>query len=378
MSEPVRGLGLSRYFFSEVVKPLVDRRFPALRYAAAMLGPGSEVLGYDDEMSTDHNWGPRVYLFLREDERSDCRHELDAFFRDNLPPKFRGFSTHFSEPDPSDNGTQLPVTAAGGPIRHKIAISTTSEFFETYLGADLRQDIEPEDWLTFPQQKLRTITSGEVFHDDIELGAMRERVRYYPRDVWLYLLASGWTRIGQEEHLMGRAGSVGDEIGAALIAARLVRDLMRLCFLMEREYAPYPKWFGTAFAQLRCASSLTGPLLGVVTADSWQTRERYLVDAYEFVASMHNSLGITAPISAKARLFFNRPFRVIALNGFADAIVAEIRDPSTRRILRRPLIGGVDQFSDSTDLVENSEFRAGLKRLTNSRQQRDEWARSSS
>ena len=66
-----------------------------------------------------------------------------------------------------------------------------------------------------------------------------DRFKYYPRDVWLYLMASGWNRIGQEEHLMGRAGLAGDEIGSALIGSRLVRDLMRLCFLMEQQYAPY-------------------------------------------------------------------------------------------------------------------------------------------
>jgi hypothetical protein len=72
---------------------------------------------------------------------------------------------------------------------------------------------------------------------------MRERLAYYPRDVWLYLLAAGWARIGQEEHLMGRAGTVGDEVGSALIGARLVRDIMRLAFIMERTYAPCAKWF---------------------------------------------------------------------------------------------------------------------------------------
>lgn len=45
---------------------------------------------------------------------------------------------------------------------------------------------------------LRTISTGPVFHDDVVLGIMRERFAYLPRDVWLYLLAAGWTRIGQE------------------------------------------------------------------------------------------------------------------------------------------------------------------------------------
>jgi hypothetical protein len=46
---------------------------------------------------------------------------------------------------------------------------------------------------------------------------------------------------------MPRAGFVGDELGSALIGSRLVRDIMNLCFLLEKQYAPYPKWFGTAF-----------------------------------------------------------------------------------------------------------------------------------
>lgn len=129
-----------------------------------------------------------------------------------------------------------------------VDITTAQRFIKDYLAFDLASEIEPADWLTFPEQKLRTISTGPVFHDEVGLGTMRERFAYFPRDVWLYLLAAGWTRIGQEEHLMGRAGTVGDELGSALIGARLVRDIMRLAFLMERTYAPYAKWFGTAFS----------------------------------------------------------------------------------------------------------------------------------
>lgn len=124
------------------------------------------------------------------------------------------------------------------------------------MNFDIDQEIELADWLTFPEQKLRTITAGEVFDDHIGVEDVRRRFAWYPNDVWLYLLASGWNRIGQEEHLMGRAGLAGDEIGSALIASRLVRDIMRLCFLMERSYSPYPKWFGTAFRRLACAGEI--------------------------------------------------------------------------------------------------------------------------
>ncbi|WP_207922548.1 hypothetical protein [Micromonospora sp. KC606] len=54
------GLQLCRAFYVEAVRPLLDEAYPGLRYAAARLGPGSEVLGFDTERSVDHDWGPRL------------------------------------------------------------------------------------------------------------------------------------------------------------------------------------------------------------------------------------------------------------------------------------------------------------------------------
>lgn len=359
----IPGSELGRLFFSEAVRPILDADFPGLRYSAALVGTGSEVLGFDTEMSADHGWGPRFDLFLEEADYESARPAIDDALRRKLPHGFRDHPTSFTEPDPNDNGTQHLDARADGPVNHKIEITTARRFLLDYLGFDLGREIEPADWLTFPEQKLRTLTGGPVFHDGAGLAAVRAKFSYYPRDVWLYMLAAAWARVGQEEHLMGRAGSVGDEIGSALIGARLVRDLMRLCFLMERQYAPYPKWFGTAFKQLACAEGLSPHLRAALAAATWPERERHLVGAYEIVAAMHNALGLTAPLPAEARDFFGRPFRVIALHGFADALLALITDGRVRRVAERRPIGSVDQFSDSTDLVSHAEWRAPLRRL---------------
>ena len=79
---------------------------------------------------------------------------------------------------------------------------------------------------------------------------------YFPRDVWLYKIACQWRRIAEEQAFVGRAGIAGDELGSRVIAGRLVRDVMRMAFLLERRYAPYSKWFGSAFARLPVAASL--------------------------------------------------------------------------------------------------------------------------
>jgi hypothetical protein len=64
----VPGLRLAREFYATSVRPLLESQFPGLAYAAALLGPGSEVLGFDSQRSTDHDWGPRLQVFLGDSD----------------------------------------------------------------------------------------------------------------------------------------------------------------------------------------------------------------------------------------------------------------------------------------------------------------------
>jgi len=287
-------------------------------------------------------------LFVREADMV-LASQIQQKLAETLPYTFLGYSTHFSEPDPNDSGVQHLTVVDSGPVNHRVTIQTTRSLLSEQLGLTTAENLSPLDWLALPQQKLLTLMARAVYHDEIGLAELRHRLNWYPQDVWLYLLASGWARIGQEEHLLGRAGIVGDETGSALIGARLVRDIMRLCFLMERRYAPYAKWFGTAFKQLDCGPSLYPTLKKVLAARTWQNRQKHLIPTYEFIARQHNKLALTPPLPETTLPFFGRPFEVIAVHGFADALLAHIHDPQIRRL---PLIGSIAQWSDNTDLLE--------------------------
>ncbi len=363
MPDFIPGLKLDELFYREAVKPVLEDEFPDLSYSAALIGSGSEVLGFDTEMSSDHHWGPRVMLFLGDDDCERYKDSIHDTMRHKLPHAVHGYPTNFSAPDPNDGGVQLLQATDSGLVNHRVELFTLRGFFKDYIGYDVDSEIGAADWLTFPEQMLRTITEGKVYHDGIGLQVVRDKFTYYPHDVWLYLLASGWARIGQEEHLMPRAGQVGDEIGSMLIGARLVRDLMRLCFLMEKVYAPYPKWFGTAFTRLKCAGELSPLLRRVLLAESWQEREKHLSAAYEYAANMHNALKITEPLPAQASSFHERPFMVIHGEVFAEALQAKISDPEVKRIASGRLIGSVDQFSDSTDVLSDRRVFRKLREL---------------
>jgi hypothetical protein len=217
-----------------------------------------------------------------------------------------------------------------------------------------------------PQQKLLEVTAGRVFHDGLgELASVRSKLTWFPPDIWRYILAAQWTRISQQEAFVGRAGEVGDDLGSALVAAALVRDLMGLCFLIERRYAPYSKWFGTAFAELGCAPRLLPHFQEILRAGSWQERDAALSPAYELIADLHNELEITEPVDPRVRFYHGgRPYHVIHGERFAEAIVARIEDPQVRDIVHRAgLIGSVDQVSDNVDVVSSPERVAKLRAL---------------
>lgn len=336
----VNGLDFCERFYIAQVEPLIHHEYPNLAYSAALLGDGSEVLGFDTPMSTDHDWHARVLLFVASADHAGCASGINNMFNEMLPPEFDGFKT-------------------------EVKVQTPEQFFAAHLGFDISNDLEPADWLTFPEQKLATITGGRMFYDGLALQAVRERFAYYPQDVWLYLLAAGWNRIGQEDHLAARAGYVGDELGSAIISARVVRDLMRLCFLMEKRYAPYPKWFGTAFGKLHAARQLQPLLAQALEADTWAARQPHLVEAYEHIAQLHNELKVTEPMPTNAIDFFDRPFKVVSLHGFAQKIASQITDPRVQAIAEKRLIGGVDQWSDSTDILSDPKWRPQLRRFYN-------------
>ena len=344
----VSGLDLSRRFFREVVRPLLAPAFPNLHYAAALLGPGSEVLGFDTEMSVDHDWGPRLFLFLREEdaEQGDA---IGNLLSQQLPETFADFP--ISLPNPVSPKIRIMTRPLTGPVKHRIIPITVRNFVRVQLGYDLIQPLEAADWLTFPPHALGELVAGEVYHDNAgELTALRTRFAWYPHDVWLYLLASGWQRIGQEEHLMPRAGFVGDELGSALIGSRLVRDIMNLCFLLEKQYAPYPKWFGMAFQQLHSAKEL-GPLLWrAQQVSTWNERTEALAHAYEVLARMQNELQVCRTLPATVSLFYDRPFPVIHGERFAQALVEQMTDPAVWHIAKQRFIGNINQWSDNTDM----------------------------
>ncbi|MEY2424505.1 MAG: hypothetical protein QOI61_77, partial [Actinomycetota bacterium] len=188
----VPALQLNAAFYAEVVAPLLAD----VPHAAARVGWGSEVLGFDTERSTDHGWGPQLQIFTAADAIGDVQGALEA----PLPDTFRGWPVRYGWD--------------AVPVRHHIKVTTLSDWHTWRLGVDPSDGLSPTDWLLIPQQRLLEETSGAVFHDGVgELTRIRDFLAWYPEDVWLWMIACQWQRISQEEAFVGRTAEVGDELG---------------------------------------------------------------------------------------------------------------------------------------------------------------------
>ena len=326
----VSGIDLARMFYIEVVQPLIKGQ----AHSAARLGSGSEVLGFDTPRSTDHGWGPRLHIFVAPSEVDALQTIIDS----SLPEEFQGWPVYFGWDEVA--------------VQHHVNVAPLGEWLESHLGFDPQVDITVQDWLTTPQQLLIEVTAGAVFHDpDGDLKRVRNKLGWYPHDIWLWTLACQWRRIAQEEAFIGRTAEVGDELGSRILTTRIVRDLMRLCFLIERRYAPYSKWLGSAFQKLRMAPKLNPHLDAALMATDYPARETALCSAYEYIARCYNQLNLTPPIDPETRLFYKRPFRVLGGDRFTEVCLAAIQDEWLKG---QPLVGSVDQFMDSTDALSNA------------------------
>lgn len=356
----VSGKLLSRMMYEEAVRPLMRAHAPNLSYGAALVGPGSDVLGYDTARSMDHDWGPRLMIFLAEQDLGEWASQLDDVFLQELPPTIAGLPTRFREFADDPGIMHMATGDGGGPLLHRVRITSLRSFMRDMLGIVSLDELDVATWLTTPEQTLLEMTGGEVFHDDSgEVREMRERLSWYPVDVWRYRLAAAWKRVAQVEPFVGRAGEVGDDLGSQMITISLIRDAMRIALLQEREYAPYAKWLGSEFEKLSIAPMLMPRLDAARFALDWRRREQEIVSVMATLAERQNELGLAAWVDPAPRRFHSRPFTVIDAERIADALTDAIEDPAVRALPEH--LGGIDQFMDSTDALVNPELREAIR-----------------
>lgn len=245
----MKGLELSKLFYTEQVRPALAQRFPQLlpRIAAGLVGEGSQCFGYDDDLSQDHDWGAAVCLWLTLDDYENYGAAVQQMLME-LPATFYGYPVSWV---PGRNGV-LEIGA----------------FYRKYLNVD-GVPATIGQWLAIPAHHLAVATNGEVFEDELgKFSAIRNDLRQgYPEDIRRKKLAKCCMTIAQAgQYNYPRVMSRGDKVAAALTEGEFIQAVISAVYLLNNQYAPFYKWMQHGLKTLPRLGVAVGGMLESLTA----------------------------------------------------------------------------------------------------------------
>ena len=234
----MNGMELSKAFYTEIGEPMLRERFPELCpfLATGLAGSGSECLGFDDEVSRDHDFEPGFCIFLPGEDVVDRKaaFALERAYA-KLPGEFMGVR-------------RAKVSPVGG-ARH--GVMRTADFMMDKTGTP-DGNLSALQWLSLPDFALAEAVGGEIFDDRYgEITAIRKRLRRRPSDIRFKKLAGQLLMMAQSgQYNYNRCLKHGEKAAAQLAAVAFVKSAMHVLFLLNRVYEPYYKWSFRALRQL--------------------------------------------------------------------------------------------------------------------------------
>lgn len=241
-----KGLDRCRAFYEEYGRPMLAR-FSGLKghFAAGLVGEGSECFGYDDIISTDHDYFPRFFIWLDEEGYEKYGEAIQEAYA-KLPYQSGELSDTIKTPEAS----------------WRSGVCKTTDFYYRIAG----RENPPEnlyDWVPLQETRLATITNGEVF-EDAGGGFMEQRrcyLAFFPEDVRKKKLAARLRKMAQTgQYQYARCMRRGEVVAAQIALSDFVQNTCSCCYLLNRRYMPYFKWMHRGMGELAMLSDVAGKL----------------------------------------------------------------------------------------------------------------------
>ena len=233
----MKGLELAEAYYKAYGQKMLQTEFPqaAGQAAVGLVGYGSECLGFDDEVSMDHDYGPSFCVWLPREVYRQYGVRMQAAY-DALPQEFMG--------------CQGRVMQEQG--RGRVGVLCLEDFYMGILGRDTVPGTDAE-WLVLSEESLAAATNGKVFED--HLGRFSEvrngLLQYYPKSVWIRKLVQALAKAAQAgQYNYARAMKRGERIAAELSLTEFIQESMKIVYLLNRKYAPFYKWMHRGLQEL--------------------------------------------------------------------------------------------------------------------------------
>ena len=257
----MKGLEIAQAFYTEWGSAYLEKSFPDLakRVAVGRMS-GSDVLGADDDISKDHNWGPQFTIFLSAEDYAEYGEQLAQVMNTAAPNPWQRYRL--------DGGGDKNVHVENIP-----------DWIETWLGF-MEKPSHNEDWNRIVKERntggidegresfLYFLRHGAIWYDGSrEMSSWREALHYYPEKIWCIRLAEELFRVWHygEYNFVQRVAKRNDPLTKAICIGEFVNGVMRTLLLLNRDYTPYWKWLAHEFRKLEDAQ-IYAPLLEELTS----------------------------------------------------------------------------------------------------------------
>ena len=257
----MKGLELSEKYYRAYGEKMLDGQFSEIadQAAAGLVGYGSECLGFDDEISRDHDYGPSFCIWLPGEAYKQYGRRMQAAY-DALPKEFMGFAGRGEE----EQG------------KGRVGVLCLEDFYRELLGRDSAPE-RAEEWFAIPEAALCTSVNGKVFEDRLgRFTKIREALMaYYPEEVWRKKLAESLARAAQAgQYNYARAMKRGERIAAEICLTEFVKEAMQIVYLLNKKYAPFYKWMHRGLRELSVCGEI-GDMLALLyqvpdPAEAWE------------------------------------------------------------------------------------------------------------
>jgi tetratricopeptide (TPR) repeat protein len=224
-NQPLRGLDICQKYYEKYGKKMIDESFFDYKQymAIGLFGFGSDCLGYDDDISQDHDFGPGFCIWLPREIYQEIGQSLQAAYL-QLPDEFMGYRR---------------IESAHGQGR--VGVFIIEEFFKQFL---YQIPMTLEQWLYVDENALLACTNGRIFDDYLGvITSIRKSLSYFPEDVRLKKIVRAIAKMAQSgQYNYARCMRRGQEVAASLALHEFIDETLSFIYLMNKKYKPYYKW----------------------------------------------------------------------------------------------------------------------------------------
>lgn len=202
----------SRDFYEQYGKPMIHNLFPEYesRIAIGVVGEGSDCFGFDDEISTDHDYAVGFCMWLTEEDMVAIGSELQkAYYQ--LVLEQNAFNSNMIH------------------LQNRRGVFEINDFYQGNI----------------EECKLAELVNGEIFRDDLGLVTQKRKklLKYYPEELWRKKLANYLHEFSQYAQVnYARMMAREDYMTASLCISRAIESAMDIAYVLNKQYAPYYKW----------------------------------------------------------------------------------------------------------------------------------------